>query len=211
MNDVCDSSRPPPGRDPQPRESLVTGRYPNDLESDVVVRTGASFRLRPIRSDDGAKLVAFHGRLSFDSIYRRYFSVHPELSDDEVLHLTQVDYVDRLALVVESDDELIAIGRYERCPSTTTAEVAFVVRDDYQHLGLGHRLLDALAAAALVRNITTFTAETLTENHGMMSVFRHSRFPMTTSITDGQVSVRLCIEPTSDPDGALEMHRTELA
>jgi GNAT superfamily N-acetyltransferase len=87
--------------------------------------------------------------------------------------------------------------------------VAFVVRDDCQHLGLGHRLLQALADAARVRGITTFTAETLFENRDMMSVFRHAGFPITTSISGGEISVRLSIEPIDDQGAPLNVHPGE--
>jgi GNAT superfamily N-acetyltransferase len=177
-------------------EPFPLGRYPAELEADVDVASGATFHLRPIRSEDAEKLVEFHTHLSFDSIYRRYFSLHPQLSAVEVKHFTQVDYVDRLALIIEDGDELVAVGRYDRFPKSPTAEVAFVVRDDYQHLGLGHRLLNALANAASARGITTLSAETLTANHDMIAVFRHSGFPITTSTEFGEVSVRLSIEPT---------------
>jgi GNAT superfamily N-acetyltransferase len=175
---------------------FLLGRFPEELSSEFTVTSGATFHLRPIRSEDAEKLVAFHACLSFDSIYRRYFSLHPTLTDEEVRHFTQVDYVNRLALVIEDGEELVAVGRYDRYPQIPTAEVAFVVRDDYQHLGLGHRLLDALAKAARERGITTLCAETLFSNHDMMSVFRHSGFPMTTSSEFGEISVRLAIEPT---------------
>jgi GNAT superfamily N-acetyltransferase len=185
--------------EPVPDEPIPLGRYPDELEADVEVASGATFRLRPIRSDDAGKLVDFHTHLSFDSIYRRYFSLHPQLSAVEVKHFTQVDYVDRLALIIEDGDELVAVGRYDRLPKSTTAEVAFVVRDDYQHLGLGHRLLNALAKAASARGIATLSAETLSANHDMIAVFRHAGFPITTSTEFGEVSVRLTIEPSERP------------
>jgi len=178
------------------REQFLPWCYPEELIAEVRVAAGAKFRLRPIRSEDAEKLVVFHAHLSFDSIYRRYFSLHPVLSADEVRHFTQVDFVDRLALVIEDGDDLVAVGRYDRYPESPTAEVAFVVRDDYQHLGLGHRLLGALAEAARARGITTLCAETTMVNHDMLAVFRHSGFPMTTSSEFGEVSVRLSIEPT---------------
>lgn len=163
--------------------------------ADFEVASGATLYLRPIRSDDAEKLVDFHTHLSFDSIYRRYFSLHPALSSTEVKHFTQVDYVNRLALVVVDDDQIVAVGRYDRYPESSNAEVAFVVRDDYQHLGLGRRLLDALAAAAWDRGITDFSAETMSSNHDMMSVFRHSGFPLTTSSEFNEISVRFSIDP----------------
>jgi len=62
------------------REEFIPGRYPGELEANFVVVTGATLRMRPIRDEDAQKLIEFHARLSFDSIYRRYFSIHPELS-----------------------------------------------------------------------------------------------------------------------------------
>ena len=191
-----------------PSTAFVPWRYPDDLESDFVIRTGRALRLRPIRADDATKLEEFHHHLSSDSIYLRYFSLHPELSLEEVCHLTQVDYVDRLALVVEDGDELVAVARYERYPGTTSAEVAFLVRDDYQHLGLGHRLLDGLADAAWARGITSFSAETLIGNSDMMSVFRHSGFRLTSSVADGEISVKFSIEPSRDSKTSRLEHRS---
>src|SRR5271169_5212310 len=99
MNDPRKDS--PLDRDDNARSEAppLAGRYPADLETDIEVSSGRTLRLRPIRSDDAAKLIAFHSKLSFDSIYRRYFSMHPELSESEVRHFTELDYVDRLALV----------------------------------------------------------------------------------------------------------------
>jgi GNAT superfamily N-acetyltransferase len=176
------------------------GRYPGELAAEFEVASGATLRMRPISAEDAKKLEAFHACLSFDSIYRRYFYEHPLLSADEVRRLTQVDYVDRLALVIEDGDDLVAVGRYDRGPDTTTAEVAFVVRDDYQHMGLGHRLLEALAKAAWARGILTFSAETLFTNHDMMAIFRHSGYPLTTSVSRGEISVRFSIDPTTRGD-----------
>jgi len=44
---------------------------PGELEANFVVVTGATLRMRPIRDEDAQKLIEFHARLSFDSIYRR--------------------------------------------------------------------------------------------------------------------------------------------
>ncbi|MGA2294823.1 MAG: GNAT family N-acetyltransferase [Acidimicrobiales bacterium] len=177
---------------------FVPWRYPTELEADVVTRDGSILRLRPIRPDDAEQLVNFHGLLSFDSIYRRYFSMHPHLTPEEVEHYTRVDYVDRLALVIVEGDQLVAVGRYDRYPSTSRAEVAFLVLDDHQNIGLGPSLLQHLAEAAWERGITEFTAETLATNRNMMAVFRSSGFPVTSHFEDGEISVSFSIEPTEE-------------
>ncbi len=186
---------------PQERAEInafVPWLYPSALEAEITTRDGATLHMRPIRPDDTERLLAFHHRLSEDSIYRRYFSMHPELSTAELAHLTRVDYVDRLALEIEDGDRLVAVGRYDQYPFSTKAEVAFVVADDYQHQGLGLRLLEHLAAAAWDRGITSFTAETMASNRDMMSVFYDSGFPVKTVLEDDDISVRFSIEPTEE-------------
>jgi RimJ/RimL family protein N-acetyltransferase len=182
--------------DPEVRGTvLAPPGYPADLERDVVSPTGERYHLRPIRPDDAERLVAFHVRLSTRSTYLRFFRVHPVLSDDEVERFTCVDYRDRLALVVLRDDVLVAVGRFDRTPDTSEAEVAFVVADAHQHHGLARLLLDELARAAWERGITVFVAETLAENRPMIEVFLASGFRVTTSREYDTVSLRFGIEP----------------
>jgi GNAT superfamily N-acetyltransferase len=173
-------------------------RYPAELACDIATREGIELHLRPIRPDDAGPLVEFHRSLSPRSVYRRFFFVHPTLSPTEVDRFTGVDYVHRLALVVEHDDLLIAVGRYEGIPGSTEAEVAFVVTDQQQHHGIATVLLEHLAQAARQRGITTFVASTLAENREMLDIFAHSGFAVTTSVEEGIVSVRFPIGSAAD-------------
>jgi GNAT superfamily N-acetyltransferase len=169
--------------------------YPDELVGVVKTTKGVELRLRRILPADATALVEFHGRLSPQSVYRRFFSVHPTLSEAEVRRFTNVDYVDRLALVVCDGDRLVAIGRYDRRPGTAEAEVAFVVAEEYRHQGLATVLLETLADAALRRGITTFSAQTLAENREMLAVFADSGFRPTCQLDEGVVAVRFSIEP----------------
>lgn len=171
------------------------GPYPSGLECEVETMDGSELHLRPIRPDDGARLTEFHEHLSPESVYRRFFFVHPRLSGDEVERFTHVDYVDRLALVVELDGRLLAVGRYERLPDPKEAEVAFVVADAFQHHGIGTILLEHLADVALDNGITTFCAQTLADNQDMLDVFTKSGFRVTTARDYGTIRVRFPIEP----------------
>jgi GNAT superfamily N-acetyltransferase len=196
-----------------PRTSVTTDRagpvnYPRELERDVVSDESTPYHLRPIRPDDAAALMAFHRHLAPHSVYLRFFSFHPALSEAEVQRFTCVDYVNRLALVAELDGCLIAVGRFDSKPGDSEAEVAFVVADEYQHHGIGSLLLDALAEAARDRGITTFRAETLYENHTMLDVFRHTGFPVSSSVEYGTVTLRFPIEPTETYRAALAERET---
>ncbi len=181
-----------------PATATLPENYPHALNRLVRLTSGELVRIRPIHPGDAEKLVAFHDRLSAEAVYRRYFSFHPELSDDEVQHLTTVDYASRMALVVEYDERLVAVARYDREPDTEEAEVAFLVADEFQRRGLGMRLLKDLAVAARAQGITTFTAETQASNRDMIGVFESSGYSVEASMESEFVSVRFRIAPLED-------------
>ncbi len=155
-----------------------------------------ALQVRAICPDDAEALVAFHEGLSPETVYLRFFTVHPHLSPAEVERLTHVDGADRLALVALFDSTLVGVARYERSVTEpTAAEVAFVVADRFQGHGIGSMLLHRLAAYAVGAGIGTFSAVTLLENHSMQEVFRHSGFPYRGRFDRGLVEYRLDIRP----------------
>lgn len=174
-----------------------SGVYPEELVGEVTTKDGRVLDIRPIRPSDAAALVAFHLTLSRDSVYRRYLSWHPELSASEVTRLTNVDYGERLALVVVKGAELIAVGRYDQYPATDRAEVAFVIADALQRQGIGRQLLERLADAAWQRGVTTFVAETEADNNDMLGVFTGSRFAVHRTFSGHVAFVRFSIAPVT--------------
>jgi len=167
-------------------------------------------RVRPIRATDGERLERFHHLLSAESQYFRFFGPKTQLSAKEVEHFCTVDYVDRMALVAVAGDELIAVGRYDRI-GPGDAEVAFVIADDHQGLGLGTLLLEHLAAAARLQGIGRFTAEVLAVNRRMLRVFNDAGFEVATTFEgDGTIHVSFSIEDTPESTQQIE-HREHLS
>jgi RimJ/RimL family protein N-acetyltransferase len=161
----------------------------------MTLSNGTQARVRPISPHDGPALVQFHEGLSERSRFLRYFSPHPFLTPDEVLHLTCVDGFDRVALVVELNDELIGVGRYDRLRDRAQAEVAFVVADAYQHHHIATELLHRLARLARGAGVLQFRAEVLVENATMLSVFREAGFPVSSTREWGTVALTIDIAP----------------
>jgi GNAT superfamily N-acetyltransferase len=132
--------------------------YPVHFETDAVLADGATAHVRPIRPEDGVRILAFHDRQSPQSIYYRYFSPRPRLSEREVEQMTGVDYVDRMALVALRGDDRIGVARYDRWRHRSEAEVAFFVDDANHGRGLATVLLEHLAVRAREVGLTGFTA-----------------------------------------------------
>ena len=129
---------------------------------------GTRVTIRPIRPDDKDLLARAHGRLSADTVYRRFLGPKPVLSGSELRYLTEVDGRDHVALIAVLADEpetAVGVGRFVRLRhDPATADFAIVVGDEYQGQGLGRRLGRMLADAARERGIRRFSATTLTEN-----------------------------------------------
>ncbi|HEY5888853.1 MAG TPA: GNAT family N-acetyltransferase, partial [Acidimicrobiales bacterium] len=189
------------------------GAAPPHWEADVVLIDGGTVHVRPIRDDDGERLRAFHAALSPETVYYRFFSAHPTLTDSEVEHFTHVDHHDRVALVATLGDEVVGVARYERLDVQDSAEAAFVITDEHQGRGLGALLLEHLAAAARERGITRFVATVLTSNKRMLQVFRDAGFEETARMESSAIEIELLIEPSEQSVAAAEHreHRAEAA
>ncbi|WP_406055283.1 GNAT family N-acetyltransferase [Kribbella sp. NBC_00889] len=177
--------------------------YPDGYEADVVLRDGATAHLRPITPGDADLLVAFYARVSEQSKYYRFFAPYPQLSDRDVARFTQVDYHDRLALIVTVGSEMIGVGRYERT-GRRTAEVAFLIEDAHQGRGLGQLLLEHLAQAARENGIHRFVAEVLPDNRKMITVFAEAGYKVAREFEDGVIVVEFDIAPTDTSFGVMQ-------
>jgi RimJ/RimL family protein N-acetyltransferase len=149
-------------------------QYPRDLERDVTLGDGSRIHLRPIRPDDQERLISFHERLSGQTAYQRFFNVMRHLPRASARFLANVDYRRRLALLAEHGEGpcpiLVGVARYDCTAQSDTAEIAFVIQDDWQNRGLGTILLEALLAAAEARGIRRFRAYVLPSNGRMLDL-----------------------------------------
>jgi acyl-CoA synthetase (NDP forming)/RimJ/RimL family protein N-acetyltransferase len=164
--------------------------------STVVLGDGTSALVRPITPDDAPALAAFHARQSPDSRYLRFFTPKPTLSAAELERFTNVDMVDRAALVVEDHGEFVAWASYERWKNRDDAEVAFMVDDGHQGKGIATLLLEHLAAIAHSNGIERFTAQTMAANRSMLAVFARAGFPLQRRFESGVIDVDFEIEGT---------------
>jgi hypothetical protein len=119
--------------DPIPTPPGSSPLRPDHWDVDVVLTSGRVARVRAIRPDDADRLRDLHSRLSPESRLLRFFTPMPTLPDNMVQRFVNVDHSDRVALVLELDEQLIAVGRYDRLSERPDeAEVAFVVDDRFQ-------------------------------------------------------------------------------
>src|SRR5215218_180152 len=93
----------------------------------VELSDGTSVAYHAIAPDNASALHRFHHRLSERSIYLRFFTAKPELSDREAVYFTNLDKINRFALVAldpERAQEIIAVVSFDREGDTERAEYA---------------------------------------------------------------------------------------
>ena len=132
---------------------------------------GTLLNVRPIASDDTDRLKRLFGRLSPRSIQLRFFAPIRRLSSAQLARLVDVDHECRDALVALSNDEIVAVARYDgQCGSE--AEIAVTVEDTWQHRGIGKRLTRNLSKLAIARGYDTLVAYIMPDNRAALRLVR---------------------------------------
>ena len=175
---------------------------PRDYTRTETLKNGLTVTIRHLRPDDRERIATAFKLLDRQSVYMRLFSYRSELSEAALDRLMRVDPEREVALVVTTragaDEIVIGSGRYIASGAAAaggerTAEVAFVVEEDYQGLGIAGRLLRHFTDIARGQGIVALEAEVLAENKSMLAVFARSGLPMTTRRDGGTVHVRLAL------------------
>jgi acetyl coenzyme A synthetase (ADP forming)-like protein len=167
---------------------------------DVILRDGATMRLRPPRRSDANALLAFFAALSAESMHSRFHG--GRIVDNSLVEHFLVAAADRGTLVgtvagPAGGNHIVAVAEYAGLRDPSVAEVAFAVADDLQGHGIGARLLEQLAALAARAGIETFVAEVLPQNRAMLRVFGDAGFDITRKLGGGEVEVRFSIAPSA--------------
>jgi GNAT superfamily N-acetyltransferase len=157
-------------------------------------RDGRRLEIRALTPRDQAGLTTAVDRSSAQSLYTRFFGAKRSFSDREVDFFLNVDFANHVALVAVVEESghaaIVAGGRYI-VQKPGTAEIAFLVIDDYQGQGIGAALLRHLAIVARDAGLKEFTAEVLPQNIPMLKTFEKSNLKMSTKRDAGVVHVAL--------------------
>jgi len=162
---------------PPAQEDLL---FLEGYKSSLKLKNGKIIEFRPILPSDEFSTRNFFYSLQDKTIYSRFFYKIKIFSHAMVQRQwALVDYRKNMSIIglVKKGGykEIMAIGTYAHVDDST-AEIAFVVREDYQNMGVTSYLLEILEDIAIENNYKQFTATVLRENAAMMHVFT-KRYP----------------------------------
>jgi GNAT superfamily N-acetyltransferase len=149
---------------------------------------------RPVRPDDGPRFCRLWSRLSPETVYRRFHAPLRRPPRDALPHLVAVDHDLREALVAEVGGEVVGVARYDRSPADpATAEVAVVVEDGWQGVGVGRQLLRELVELAGRRGVVTLTADVQEDNDRVVGLVRRLLPGSSLTAADGVYAVSAAV------------------
>ena len=172
------------------------GEYPEELERLTTSKSGVKLLIRPVRISDEPLLKEFFYSLSETTAYRRFMSTRRGLPHEALQEFfVVIDYTKQmvmLAVVKEREREIVAgVAQYRGREGSHTAEVAIVVKDEYQNQGIGTELLEHLTRTARRQGLLAFSAEVLRENRAMLHLFEKMGFVIEREILPDAYSLRL--------------------
>ena len=168
--------------------------YPAEEEREIVLKNNTPVLIRPSKASDVEGLQDIFYHLRPEDIRTRFFTRLSSLPVTKAEHLCNVDYENEMAFVAISGDRenerLVGSSCYSVDPATNMAEVAYMIRPEWQGMGLGKALQEITVAYAKARGIRGFTADILEENKKMLSLIRESgRVTMKQVLNEFRVTV----------------------
>jgi acyl-CoA synthetase (NDP forming)/GNAT superfamily N-acetyltransferase len=146
----------------------------------VLLRDGQTVLLRLGTAADRGAIQAMMSRVSTDSLRMRFMVTMAQAPASFLDGVCGEDPRDRaclLALIGEEPDvQVIGFGNYVALGARNTAEVGFLVDDEFQGRGVSTLLLERLSGIAAGVGFVGFEADILFENQQMMNVFRDAGF-----------------------------------
>ncbi len=169
----------------------------------LTLKNGKPVEIRPLYPSDEFASRNFFYSLQEETIYYRFFH-KMRLFSHEVIQKqwAGVDYRKNMSIIglVQNRDhkEIMAIGSYA-VDDEDRAEVAFVVREDFQGMGIASYLLKVLEGMAKENHYKGFSATVLRDNAGMIRVFK-KRYPNAKTFVEGggDISIHMDFEDAAD-------------
>lgn len=147
-----------------------------NYKSTYLLKNGNALFFKPLLPSDEFAYRNFFYSLKKETVYRRFF-FHMELFSHEIVQQewSNIDYRKNMTLIglhqKGNHKEIIAVGSYAE-GSSKGAEVAFVVREDFQNKGIASYLLKELEKIAIENGYKRFGASVLEDNSAMIQVFK---------------------------------------
>jgi acetyltransferase len=165
-----------------PNKHLVISPYPSEYITEFTMKNGEKVILRPIKPEDEFMEKEMFSNFSERTQRFRFFQLIKDISHDQLVRYTQIDYDREIAIIAEVTENrkkmMAGVARLIADQYNETAEFAIVIADPWQNMGLGNKFTDYIIDIAKARGVQKIYANILADNHIMLHMFKSRGFTM---------------------------------
>lgn len=171
--------------------------YPAHISSTQTFKGGEKVKFRAMKPSDEEAMRRFFYRCSKEMIYYRFFYSIKTMSHDKMQEYVNVDYAKEVSIVglsgQEQNQKIIAEARLVRDERSYCGEVAFLIDQAFQGIGIGSYLMDQLIVLGRDQGLQGLTAEVLSDNQPMIKVFEKTGLPLEARLDSGVYHLKLSV------------------
>jgi acyl-CoA hydrolase len=173
----------------------TTHLYPENIATKEIFKNNTVVRFRAIKPSDEEGMRRLFYRFSDTAVYYRYFTPVTAMPHSKMQSYVNVDYSNTMSIVglvgEVGQGRIIAEARFVMNKERTFADVAFIVDEEYQNLGIASYLYKRLIQLASEMGLKGFTADVLSSNREMMKVFGKFGHEIKSRMEDGVYSLTI--------------------
>jgi acetyltransferase len=181
---------------PPPRH-LIIAPYPNQFESDWLLRDGTPVLLRPMKPEDEPLVADFLRKCSEETIFFRYFKLIKKWTHEMLIRFTQNDYDRELGLMAigqpPGPEIMMGVSRMVMAADRSSAEFAVIVADPWQGKGLGPKLVERITEIAREQGVKLLHGDVLAQNQPMLEMVKRLGFSMRKDAEGGTYRVEMAL------------------
>ena len=164
----------------EPHEHLVISPYPKKYETVWRMRDGRSVLLRPIKPEDEPMWLEMFKNFSEESVRYRFFNIIKDTPHEVRVRYCNIDYDREIGIVAEMEEEgrrrILGVVRLIIEPDGKNGEIAFIVADPWQGLGLGTKMVDYMIEICNDKGLETIYAFMLPDNYRAIRLLKKMGF-----------------------------------
>jgi len=166
----------------EPHEHLVISPYPKKYETLWRLRDGREVLLRPIKPEDEPLWLEMFQNFSEESIRYRFFQIIKDTPHEVRVRYCNIDYDREIAIVAELTEggrrKILGVVRVSLEPDRKNGEIAFIIADPWQGLGLGTKMVDHAIEICKDMGIETIYAIMLPDNVRALNLVKKMGFTL---------------------------------
>jgi acetyltransferase len=181
----------------EPHEHMVISPYPKKYEILWLLKNGQKVLLRPIKPEDEPMWLEMFQSFSEESIRYRFFQMLKDTPHEVRVRYCNIDYDREIAIVAEIVEngkrKLLGVSRVSIESDEKSGEMAFIVSDYWQGLGLGTKMVDYTLDIVKEKGIERVFAIMLQDNYRALSLTKKMGFKID-YLSDGTVKATLSLK-----------------